>query len=132
MNLLGVDYGLKKVGIAKATDAIALPLQIIENGSVESVVDAISHLCETERIGKVVVGLPISMSGDKKRAVSLEYKKFVDALSKALPVPVETIDERLTTQAAKRLMQSAGQKDKGQDDAVAAMTLLQNYIDQTG
>ena len=83
---------------------------------------------------RVVVGLPLSMSGGHGPA-AIATEKEVERLRKALPVPVEVLDERLTTVTAARSLQSAGMSSKrqrkgGRIDQEAAAVLLQAWLDR--
>ncbi len=125
--LLGIDYGSSKVGLALADTETktAVPLAVVTFDNLRS---KIKDLIESEEVEKIVVGLPLGMKGQETEQTK-EVKDFIkDLRSKLAPSEAEGIninvvaeDERLTTAQAKR---------DGKDDAVAAMYILQSYIDK--
>ena len=139
MTILAIDYGAKKIGLAKSDsdESMALPLDIIPHISKQDVLERLNKICQENNIKKIVVGVPVSMSNGKKdfiREIDLENKQmkevlgFIDWLKDGINLPVEMEDERLSTKLAGGLMKG---EMKGQDDdAVAAMLILQNYLDK--
>lgn len=126
MRVLGIDYGTAKIGIAigETGTKLASPLEIVRTD--DSPIDRIKYLIKQEDIGTVVVGLPLNAQSEETDQ-SLITWKFVQELADQLEIPVETYEERMTTLSAKKLMQSGGMK--GEDDAIAAMVMLQSYFD---
>ncbi len=120
--ILGIDYGKSKVGLALADleTKIAVPLEVVKNDNLLSI---INELIKSEDIEKIVVGLPLNMSGQESDQTR-EVKQFVEDLKLSFKIEVITEDERLSTVQA----QKAGKR--GEDDAVAAMYILQSYIDK--
>lgn len=139
MTILAIDYGAKKIGLAKsdAEQSMALPLDIIPHTSKKEVLDRLQSICKEDSIEKIVVGVPVSLSNGKKdfiREIDLENQQmkevleFINWLSDNIDLPVEMEDERLSTKMAGSLMKG---EMKGQDDdAVAAMLILQTYLDK--
>lgn len=134
--VISLDLGDKRIGVAVSDPGgvLASPYSTIErSGDVardhREVFAAVADLGAV----RVIVGLPLSMSGDRgPRAVATEQE--VEKLRKALPVPVELMDERLTTVTAARSLQSAGmnarkQRKGGRIDQEAAAILLQAWLD---
>lgn len=79
----------------------------------------------------VVVGMPLSLSGEQGRA-AIGVSEEVEALREALAVPVEVVDERLSTVSAHRSLAAAGMSEKkrrAQVDKVAAAVILQSWLD---
>ncbi len=140
MALLGIDYGAKKIGLAKADTqtGLALPLMVLVNNSPKEVLEKINQLCRQENIEKIIVGVPISLQAEKRKTLfrqqDLDNKQmkevlsFVDWLKQNVLVPIEVADERLSTKMANGLRRDLVKK--GPDDAVAAMLILQNYLDR--
>jgi len=119
MIVLGVDYGTSKVGLAIGhTDTkVATPLSVVKP---EDLAMKIERLVETEGINLVVFGLPLSLTGEET-ASAKAVKEFALKLEQEISAPIVFEDERMTTSQAKR---------DGHDDAVAAMYLLQSYLDR--
>ena len=136
MTILGIDYGAKKSGLAISSEdqRLALPLEIIPVVAPEAVLERLRAVCQRHQVERIVVGVPISLKAEKRqtfwRQKDLQNQHlrdvlgFVRWLQTALELPVEVEDERLTTRQANRL------GVRGQDDAVAAMLILQAYLDK--
>lgn len=132
MRILGVDYGLKRIGLALADSGLAEPLQVIKRPachSAEKVQAATLHkivtVCRQFQIEKVVVGLP-------EGKLVPQVKKFGKELARLAKLDVVYQDETLTSQDAVAKMIEAGKKKKDRqikNDAAAAAVILQNYLD---
>ncbi len=127
MRLLGIDYGDKKIGMAIGdTDSkVASPFCIIENSP--TIFHDINDILLKEGIAQIVVGVPLSLGG----AQSAQYaaaKAFSDRLAAAVTIPVVIENEVLSTSAAKEL--TKGIAKRRPDDDVAAMVILQGYLDK--
>ena len=133
LRVLGIDHGQKRIGVAlsDAMGMLASPLTTIEHTSDAEDVNAIVTLIEQNRVSEIVVGIPISLDGSiGSQAKRAAY--FARLIAKHSNKPVETIDERFSTQEAKRKIQESGRqrsKDKGRLDSAAAAVLLQSYLD---
>lgn len=126
--ILGIDYGQKKVGLALADEEtkLALPLTVV---SPEELKVKIQELIDSEKISKIVVGWPLALSGQETNQTK-EVGEFVNKLRSIFNIEVVVEDERLTTiQAKKSSLAKQGRDSQGNDDAVAAMHILQTYLD---
>ena len=87
MNYLGIDYGGKRVGLATGDDEtkIASPFLILENRGQNFLLGEIKKICEQEGVGKIVVGLPLTMIGEEGGQAT-EVLRFVDFLKNNLTV----------------------------------------------
>ncbi|MDX9893149.1 MAG: Holliday junction resolvase RuvX [Patescibacteria group bacterium] len=140
MAILGIDYGAKKIGLAKSDQlkSFALPLKVLANTGREKVLLELKKICQENEIEAIVVGVPVSFqNGDKKtfwRQKDLQNQQmkevlaFITWLKDNIDLPVEVEDERLSTKLANGLRRDLVKK--GPDDAVAAMLILQTYLDQ--
>jgi len=140
MAILGIDYGAKKIGLAKSDSEqkFALPLEIIINNNLTDTLNRIKEICQQQEIEAIVVGVPLSLKAEKRdaffRLVDLQNQQmkevlgFVDFLKTNLDLPIEIEDERLSTKMAIHLRRDLVKK--GPDDAVAAMLILQTYLDK--
>lgn len=122
MKLLAIDYGSKRIGLAvgDTENKIAFPRGILENSP--RILDAIKDFCKKESIGKIIVGLPLSLSGQDS-VQTKEIRMFVERLQKQITVPIELIDERLTSTQAHKL-----HPEKKKIDDIAASLLLEQYL----
>ncbi len=126
MRYLGVDYGLKKMGLAVSEGQIASPLSVVEISGLVDAVSKISHVIKQEEIERVLIGVP--ESGEAKKIA----KKFSAELkTKVENVSVIEADETLSSQTAKDLMidLGVGEKARQKEDAYAATIILQNFLD---
>jgi len=125
--------GSKTIGVALSdeTGLIASGMKTIHRQTTEEDLEALADLVWRFNVGKVVVGLPINMTG----TLGLEAKKvlqFVEEMRAALSVSVTTWDERLSTVQARRVLVEAGlsrKKRKKVIDKTAATLILQSYLD---
>jgi len=123
MKYLGVDWGLKKIGLAVSEGDIASPLGVLEIKSLKDGVEKIIKVCKKEEIHLAVLGKPGGNIGKK-------VEKAVKILKKS-GLKIETADETLSTQKAKTAMIGLGfsQKARREDNAMAAAIILQDYLD---
>ncbi len=131
--LLGIDFGRARIGIAISDELqfLAHPLETIPAASLEKAAARISSIVREKNVDLVVVGLPRHMNGSLGEAAA-EANGFAEKLRSLLPCKVITWDERLSTLAAHRALQSAGKKSKQTKnyvDQVAAQMILQGYLD---
>lgn len=131
MAILGIDYGSKKIGIAKSDEnnRFAMPLEIIKNKKINEALARIKEICQNEEIEKIVIGLPMGFHSSAKPNQQLQdVLDFIEIVKGSIDLPVETEDERLSSKLANVL--GKNQKKKGDDDAVAASLVLQTYLDK--
>ena len=122
--LLALDYGSARCGCAVSdpSGTIATPLDAIERPASEEGLRRIARLVSDERVGRVVVGLPRSLSGDEGPQAH-ETRAFANRLQAILTVPVVVYDERFTTSLARRT------RGRAAEDSRAAAHLLDSYLD---
>jgi putative Holliday junction resolvase len=131
--ILGVDYGERRVGCAVSDEdaVVALPVRTLEVRGDEAAADFVLALCREKEATRIVVGLPVNMDGNLG-PMAVRTQAFVDRLRSRTTLPVETWDERLTTQAAERVLLSADMsraRRKNVRDRIAAQFILQGYLD---
>lgn len=130
---LGVDFGESRVGTALSDPlgVMTQPLELIERESDAQVAEEIHRLVEAHGVSRVVVGVPLALSG-KDSPQTRRTRNFIRRLRKRLEVKVETWDERLTTEEADRVMREMEmppKKRKERRDIIAAQLILQGYMD---
>ena len=133
MRIIGVDIGEKRIGISLSdpTELIASPLTTILRTECMSDIHEISRLIIQNDVSKIIVGLPLELSG-RIGFQANEVIRFVEILSKNIKIPVELEDERLSSVMAEKLLRETGAKpsrNKGRIDAAAATVILQRYLD---
>jgi putative holliday junction resolvase len=105
ISALGLDIGKKRIGVAgcDGTGLIATALTTIEQASLADVVAELRELVVERRVQILVVGLPYHMNGDLgKQAQSVQ--RVARSLSKGLDLPVDYVDERLTSYTAEQML----------------------------
>lgn len=133
MIILSVDYGDKRTGIALCDklEMLASPVCVLTEWNAEALADKIVSIADEKRAELIVVGLPKNMDGSKGfRAEACEG--LGEVIRSRTDIPVVFWDERLTTVSAHRILSDnnvRGKKRKAVVDAVAAVTILQDYID---
>jgi putative Holliday junction resolvase len=135
VRVLALDLGSKRIGVAVSdpSETIASPDRVLERtGSRARDHKAIGDLVAEWEAELVVVGLPLSLSGDDGPAARATREEVAE-LALALTVPVELHDERLTTVTASRTLQEAKMTADARRrvvDKVAAAVLLQSWLDE--
>lgn len=137
VRVLGVDLGSKRIGLAISdeTEEFAFPAGILESRGRKRDLGALRALIAEKGIGRAVVGLPIHMNGRHGPEVAKAIR-FATDLSEAAGIPVDTFDERWTSQEAERLLQPTPRKrnvkrrKKGVVDEMAASIILRTYLAQ--
>lgn len=124
MRYLGVDLGLKKIGLAISEGELATPLKTIAVAGFEEAVSKIVSVIEDEIADLVIIGQP---EGEMGKAV----KKVADRL-KSEGFEIVLADETLSTKEAQTLMieMGLGKKNRRDDNSVAAAIILQRYLDE--
>jgi putative Holliday junction resolvase len=131
--LLAVDYGERRIGLAVSdpTGTIASPAgHILRRPGKRAPIAEIVRRAEALGARGFVVGLPLDGSGeDTPRAA--EVRRIAAELERRTGLPVELVDERFTTAAARRAVREMGGSTKGRKgdvDALAATVLLQHAL----
>mgnify|MGYP001347465744 CR=1 FL=1 len=127
MRVLALDYGTARIGcaISDPTGTLATPIAAIEPPEVASV----ARVAEEREAEKIVVGLPVSLSGEDSGQPELT-RAFAEDLGEAVAVPVETWDERFTTRMAAQTRRQTGAG--AAEDSIAAAHLLESYLQSIG
>lgn len=125
MKVLALDFGSARTGVAVSdpTGTIAKPVGVVERAATETGLAQLAALIQAEAVELVVVGLPLTLRGERGDQAD-ETERFVTDLRATLDVPVDTFDERFTTDLAEQTSNGAGSVD-----AVAAAHLLSSYLE---
>jgi len=123
MKVLALDYGSARTGVAVSdpTGTLARPLGVVEQVGTEAGMAQLLELIRAENPERIVVGLPLTMRGERGEQAR-ETEQFVETLRGATAVPVESFDERFTTDLAEQTPSAAP------EDARAAAHLLSGYL----
>jgi putative holliday junction resolvase len=136
MRILALDHGTVRIGVALSDEMkmIAQPLEFIPAEPFDGVLRRLRQLLAEKAVELVLVGMPRNMDGSFGPAAQ-KVQRFVEALQQDLTVPIKTLDERLTTVQANRLLLQANvrrDQRKQKVDKMAAAILLQGYLDGLG
>jgi putative Holliday junction resolvase len=132
--MLGIDFGLKRTGLAMtdAANIIASPLEYVESSEL---MGRLIALVEKEKISVIVLGLPMNLNNTPTDITANIYL-LKEALEKQFPsVLVDLQDERFSSSIAINAMIQGGTKkskrqEKGIIDKVSASVILQSYLDR--
>lgn len=128
---LGVDVGTVRVGVARSDPrgVLASPVATVSRGS--GVAELARLVREHAAVG-VVVGLPVTLAG-REGASAAMARDYAEQLARVIsPIPVELVDERLTTVAAERRLAARGVRGRARRaivDQAAAVEILQHWLD---
>lgn len=133
---LGIDYGDARVGIA-ATDPLGILCHPVETIPVSSgkAPERIAELASGRGIRTLVMGMPYRLDGSEGSAAE-KVRVFAGEIAKFCPdIPIEFVDERLTTSAAHEKMGEAGRRAKSRKntiDQAAAVEILNTWMEEQG
>ena len=131
--IIGIDYGRRRIGVAYS-DPLRITAQPLTTVLLKTEAEAVNRVCEVlakEDVEFVVVGLPVSLSGETGGQMADEIRRFAAGLEKR-GYRVVFEDERFTSAEAMATMRRAGKKEKqmrGKTDVIAAQLILQGYLD---
>ena len=133
MRILAVDPGSKRVGLAVSdpTATIAQALTTVPAEPAATLASRLAEIAKAQDARRIVVGLPLRLDG-RRGPEAVAAKELADRLRQESGLPVELVDERLTTAAAERSLIAGGvrrEKRRLSVDRVAATLLLQGHLD---
>ena len=132
MNLLGIDWGEKRIGLAFADElGLAYPLPAAIARSQKMRLQQIEQLIEDRKIDAIVVGYPINMNGSVGFKAQ-QVDAFIKLLEGRFRLPVHRIDERLSSHAVEqglRAQKKQVDRRSGEVDSLAASLILQDYVE---
>jgi putative Holliday junction resolvase len=131
---MGIDFGTRRVGISISDPEgiVAGSPSVIHVRSRKEAVGQITEIVVNEGVVEIVVGLPVSLSGELGPQAD-KTREFASQLSSACGLNVNLWDERLSTVEAQRLLLGLGKrirKQKEKRDLIAAVLILQSYLDR--
>jgi putative Holliday junction resolvase len=135
MRTMGLDVGTHTIGVAISDELgiTAQGLKTLRRKSMEEDFKEIATIIGQFEIENIVVGLPKNMNGTLGKQAEIVLK-WIKILIDKIPVPVVTWDERLSTVEATKVLLEADlsrRKRKKVIDKVAAVLILQGYLDQS-
>lgn len=137
--VIALDYGKARVGVAVTDDLglLAHPRPVLDASNRKALLARIAEVAKEEDAGRVLVGLPLEMSGAMGPSAE-RAARFAQAVADATGLDVELVDERLSTVEATRRLREAdgdegpggGAKKKARVDSASATVLLQAWVDR--
>lgn len=132
MKYLGIDYGSKRVGVAISdkTKTLVKPLTIIKYHNDQELFIEIKNILLSYEIEKIILGFPKNMNNTEGKSAK-KVLQFKEDLESFTCIPIELIDERLTTSEAENILLEADfnrRKRKEIIDGMAAAIILETYI----
>jgi putative Holliday junction resolvase len=134
--ILAADYGRKRIGLALSDELrlTAKPLMTLVRINREEDIARLRIICRENSVNLIVVGHPLLLSGEVGE-MAAEAERFANRLNKNLGIPVELLDERLTSWEAREITRSTAGKPQSSGsikpiDEVAAAILLREYLER--
>ena len=135
--ILAIDYGRKRLGIAisDGLGATAQPFATWNRSTNRRDFARLRTVCRQQEIGRIVVGWPLELGGGQGE-MAHEAARFGDRIRKQLGLPVELVDERLTSWEARQALGEAEKlpshhRQRRKMDGVAAAVILRDYLSRT-
>jgi len=133
MRCLGIDYGTKRIGLARGDELwVATPLPALVDPEPAARWSKLADVIKERRITDLVLGYPYNMDG----SVGFKAKEvdgFAERLKAEFGLPVHLVDETLSTYVAEMLIAKKSRReirDSGRIDSRAACLILQDFLDQ--
>ncbi len=133
VSALGLDVGKKRIGVAgcDGTGLIATGLTTINCTSWTEDVRQLKNIIEEREVDILVIGLPYNLDGTIGFQAK-QVQKFANKISRSLQIPIEYVDERLTSVEAESQLKAQkkfSSRNKGAIDRRAAAIILQQWLD---
>ena len=125
MNILGIDYGKKRIGLAWLQTGldVILPFGLVIEKTREEQLRKLAKIIKEENIDKIIFGFPLTLLDMRENNNTERIKKFAEDLYNITKKEFEFIDERLTTSEARTMDGDASLDEK------SAMLILKTYLD---
>ena len=120
MKILSLDYGEKRTGVAIGVSGVVETLPIITGTTLESI-NKIRAICVEEDINLILLGI-------SERKTAQKTKKFAQRLSSIVKLPIELVDETLTTWEAKKIVLAQKEKVNKPVDSISAALILDRFL----
>ncbi len=130
---LGLDVGGKRIGVAgcDGLGLIATGITTIWRSSFQEDIAQLNQIIAEREVEILVLGLPYKMDGSIGTQAK-QVQKFARRVAAVIELPIEYVDERLTSYAAEEMMKTASisvSQNKGMIDRIAAAVILQQWLD---
>ncbi|MBU1001261.1 MAG: Holliday junction resolvase RuvX [Proteobacteria bacterium] len=135
MRILGIDFGLKRVGLALTDpmETMAFPHRTLVRSTRDALFSELLTIIEAEAVEEIVVGLPLNLDGSDSMTTR-QARNFAQSLGRRTPLPLHLVDERLSSVAAEEELIAAGMKKYNKRKAVldqqSAVRILETWLTQ--
>ncbi len=134
MRILGIDFGLKRIGLALSDELglTAQPLYVLKRTALVKDVGQLLNIIREKRVKKIVIGWPMHLNGSDG-TITDKVTEFIQELRKNTDIEIIKADERWTSLEAERLLITADMsrnKRRQVRDKLAASLILQTYLDR--
>ena len=131
---LGLDVGSKRIGVAgcDGLGMMATGITTIWRSSFQNDMEQLAEIIDDRQVEILVIGLPYTMDGNIGSQAK-QVQKFARRLATVIELPIEYVDERLTSYAAEQMMIEANIsvcRNKATIDRIAAAVILQQWLDE--
>jgi putative Holliday junction resolvase len=133
MRILGVDLGLRWIGLARSDpgQTLASPLRSLRIASVREAPAAIAAAARDSDAAAIVLGAPLGLEGEEGRPELRRVERLATALRRETGLPVHLVDESLSTrEAEERVPKSRRARGDNEAHAAAAAVILQRWLDR--
>jgi putative Holliday junction resolvase len=134
LRILGLDIGHKRIGVA-ISDPLGITAQglaVIDCKDMAAALVRLADICREHGVTRIVAGLPLHMSGDRSEAAE-KIEKFAAAIEEHTGLPVELVDERLTSRMAEKTLIAGNVRRKARKevrDMLAAVLILESFLNR--
>jgi len=130
--IMSIDYGTVRIGIALSDplQIIANPFRVIQNSG-EEIFSEINSIIKSEKVGKIILGLPVNLEG-KDTKKTIEVRDFFEKLKNWISIPIIYWDESYSSVEAEEILKKMGKSIKESRkvvDKFAASIILKSYLD---
>ena len=129
---MALDYGERKIGVAlsDSLQMISYPYKTIDRKKTPNYIGEIKNIIEHKEVGGIVVGYPISMSGQETKQTKITMD-FINELKNKINIEVFEYDERLSSKEAVRYLKNQNIKtghNKEKIDQISASIILEQFL----
>lgn len=118
---LAIDYGTKRIGLAISHASLAVPLEVIEYQNQKEAIARIRQICQEHQIAQLLLGI-------SEQQMAETTKKFGELLLDEIDLPLEYVDETLSSFEVRQKMKERGKRINGPIDHYAASLFLEDWL----
>lgn len=128
--ILALDYGRRRIGLAISDELgiTANPLPVLQRKNRREDIARLREIAAANAVARIIIGLPLHLSGHHGEMAE-EASRFASRLAKELGLPIEWLDERLTSWEAEQLAKESQHAKTADLDSLSAAILLREYLE---